>query len=238
MNRDSSDREETSFLPRVVLSERVKEFVIDAILRGEFKPGDRIIESSLARRLGVSQAPVREGLRDLVLQGFLQIEPYKGTTVRSFSRQELYEVYTVRAALESLAARLATLMLTEADVSNLKGILEEMIEAARKEDRDRTVQLNNYFHETILKISGNKMLRQLWQTLQFGHWTFVTTFLSHSTLEELSVRHEQLLDALMSRDPQRAMLAMQHHIEDLGESFNDLELEHKLPEAQKIDNSH
>ena len=81
------------------------------------------------------------------------------------------------------------------------------------------------------------MLRQLWQTLQFGHWTFVTTRLSHFTLEELAVRHEQLLEALMSRDPQMAMLAMQHHIEDLGKSFEDLELEHDLSETQKGDMS-
>ena len=61
----------------------------------------------MARRLGVSQAPVREAIRDLILLGFLEAEPYKGTSVRSFSPEELWEVYTVRAALESLAARRA-----------------------------------------------------------------------------------------------------------------------------------
>lgn len=233
MNKNSDSKEEKQFLPRVVLSERVKEFLIDAILRGEFKPGDRIVESSLARRLGVSQAPVREGLRDLVLQGFLQIEPYKGITVRSFSPKELYEVYTVRAALESLAARLATVRLTGADTSNLKRILDEMIDAARRRDRDRMVQLDNYFHETILQISGNKMLHQLWKTLQFGHWTIVTTRVSMFNLEELAIRHEKLLEALVSRDPQKAMDTMQHHIEDLGKPSEDLESEHDLSENNR-----
>jgi DNA-binding GntR family transcriptional regulator len=237
MNLNSRSRENNGFLPRVVLSERVKEFIIDAILRGEFKPGDRIVESSLARRLGVSQAPVREGLRDLVLQGFLQIEPFKGTTVRSFSPQELLEVYTVRAALESLAARLAAVRLTEADASALRRILDEMIDAAQREDRDRMVQLNNYFHETILQISGNKMLRQLWQTLQFGHWTIVTTHLSRFTLEELAVRHENLLEALMSKDPEKAQHAMQHHIEDLGKPSDNLKSEHDLSETHQEDTS-
>lgn len=216
MEQNSDRKKEDRFLPRVVFGERVKEFVIDAILRGEFKPGDRIVESSLARQLGVSQAPVREGLRALVLQGFLQIEPYKGMTVRAFSPQELNEIYTIRAALESLAARLAAVLFTKADASKLRIILDEMIDVARRQDRERMVQLDTEFHRTIVRMSGNKMLYQLWQTLQFGHWTIVTTLVSNLNLEQLAVRHEELLEALMSRDPQKAMQTMQHHIEDLG----------------------
>jgi DNA-binding GntR family transcriptional regulator len=97
----SNSKMETQHLPRIVLSERVKEYIVEAVLNGEMKPGDRIVESSLARHLGVSQAPVREAIRDLVLLGFLESEPYKGTSVRSFTAEELWETYTVRAALES-----------------------------------------------------------------------------------------------------------------------------------------
>ena len=142
--------------------------------------------------------------------------PYKGTTVRSFSPQELNEIYTVRAALESLAARLAAVLFTKADASKLRVILDEMIDAARRLDQKRMVQLDTEFHGTIVRISGNKMLHQLWQTLQFGHWTIVTTLVSNLNLEQLAIRHEELLEALMSRDPQKAMQTMQHHIEDLG----------------------
>jgi DNA-binding GntR family transcriptional regulator len=233
MEQNLDSKEKNRFLPRVVFSERVKEFVIDAILRGEFKPGDRIIESSLARRLGVSQAPVREGLRDLVLQGFLQIEPYKGTTVRSFSPEELNEIYTVRAALESLAARLAAVLFTEADASKLRIILDEMIDAARRRDQKRMVQLDTDFHGTIVRISGNKMLYQLWQTLQFGRWTIVTTLVSDLNLEQLALRHEELLEALMSRDPQKAMQTMQHHIEDLGKPSGVQNPDHHSEENHK-----
>ncbi|NJN92643.1 MAG: GntR family transcriptional regulator [Anaerolineales bacterium] len=84
-------------LPRLVLSEQIKDYIVEAILRADLKPGDRIVESALARQLGVSQAPVREAVRDLVLLGFLETEPFKGTSVRSFSPEELLEVYAVRA---------------------------------------------------------------------------------------------------------------------------------------------
>jgi DNA-binding GntR family transcriptional regulator len=214
-----------ALLPRVVLSDQVKEFIVDAIMSGEFKPGDRVVESSLARRLGVSQAPVREAIRDLVLMGFLETEPYKGTSVRSFSPEELWEVYTVRAALEALGARLASARLTEADVETLREILNEMIDAGRKHDLDRMTRLDNNFHETIMQVSDNKLLYQLWQTLRFGYWTIVTAKMSSFDLEYLAVRHETLLEALESRDPQIAMVAMQHHIEDLGKPPTNIEAE-------------
>lgn len=212
-------------LPRVVLSDQVKEFIVEAILGGELKPGDRIVESSLARRLGVSQAPVREAIRDLVLLGFLETEPYKGTSVRSFSPEELWEVYTVRAALESLAARLAATRLNEADVETLRTILDQMVDAGRKQDLDGMTRLDNDFHETILKIAGNRLLYQLWQALRFGYWTIVTAKISSFDLEYLAARHEELLNALKTRDPRKAMYAMRRHIEDLGKPPENLELE-------------
>jgi DNA-binding GntR family transcriptional regulator len=213
-------------LPRVVLGDQVKEFVIDAIMSGEFKPGDRVVASSLARRLGVSQAPVREAIRDLVLLGFLENEPFRGTSVRSFSPKELYEVYTVRASLEALAARLAAQRLSARDIETLRKTLDEMIHAAQDQNEAQMVRLDNQFHETIMQISDNELLYQLWQTLRFGYWTIVTTRISSYDLEELARRHETLLEALETRDPQKAAVAMQHHIEDLGKPPTNLGAAH------------
>jgi DNA-binding GntR family transcriptional regulator len=217
---------ENGALGRVVLGDQVKEYVIQAIMSGELQPGDRMVASSLARRLGVSQAPVREAIRDLVLLGFLENEAFKGTSVRSFKPKELYEVYTVRAALESLAARLAAARLTPDDVQALQDTLDQMIRAAQEQDEEGMVRLDNRFHETILQVSDNQLLHQLWQTLQFGYWTIVTARSSSYDLEELARRHEALLEALVSRDPQRAAAAMQHHIEDLGQPPEILDGDH------------
>lgn len=208
--------EEGNALPKAALSDRVREFIIKAIMGGEMKPGQRIIESALARQLGVSQAPVREAIRDLVLMGFLETEPYKGTFVRSFTTEELYEVYTVRAALESLAARLAAPRVTDEDLAALHKILNEMVEAGKAQDGPRMVRLDNVFHETIVRLSGNRLLYHLWQSLRFGYWTIVTTRVSEYNLEELAKRHEDLLKALQTHSPQKAMIAMRRHIEDLG----------------------
>jgi DNA-binding GntR family transcriptional regulator len=222
-NNNAEDRR----IPRVVLSDRVKEFIVEAVLSGELQPGDRIVESSLARQLGVSQAPVREAIRDLVLLGFLESEPYKGTSVRSFTPEELWETYTVRAALESLAARLAATNLTEEDAEALQIILDEMMEAAVRQDRDTLVQLDNKFHETILQISRNKTLHQLWKSLQFGTWSIVTYRKSSYDPEYLAARHGELLDALKEGDPEKAAHTMQHHIEDMGKPPEDMNQENE-----------
>ena len=207
-------------IQRVVLSEQVKDYIMDAIQTGELLPGDRVVESALARQLGVSQAPVRDAIRDLVMMGFLETEPHRGTSVRSFSPQEQYEVYVVRAALESLAARLAAPRLSSSDERKLQEILDEMIDASQVHDLERTTRLDNQFHETILDIAGNKLLHQLWQRLQFGYWTITTARMAYWDLEYLAARHRELLEALKTRQPERAAEAMRSHIEDLGQPLH------------------
>ena len=225
MNSNESqvdNNEQGRRIPRIVLSDRVKDHIVESVLSGELKPGDRIVESSLARDLGVSQAPVREAIRDLVLLGFLESQPYKGTSVRSFTPEELWETYTVRAALESLAARLATTHLTEDDAAGLRSVLDEMMDAASREDMDTLVALDNKFHERILKISRNKTLYQLWKSLQFGTWSIVTYRKMSYDPAYLAARHGELLEALQSGDPESAAHTMLHHIEDLGKPPEDL----------------
>jgi DNA-binding GntR family transcriptional regulator len=100
-----------------------------------------------------------------------------------------------------------------------------MMEAARQDDLDRLLHLDNHFHETILQISRNKTLYQLWKTLQYGTWSIVTYRRSSYEPTYLAARHRDLLEALQSGDPETAMHAMQHHIEDMGKPPEDMRLE-------------
>ena len=220
----STIQDDHNILSRKMLSEQIKDYIMDSILSGKYKEGDRIIESALASQLGVSQAPVREAIRELIALGFVENEPYKGTSVRTFTSQELHENYTVRAALEALGGREAASHITDEDLENLRAIKDEMLEAARQNDLNLMVQKNNLFHNTILEISGNKLLYRLYQMLQFAQWTIFTTRTSKLGLKVLAERHESLLEALATRDPDIVAEAMRQHIEDLGsplESMHD-----------------
>src|SRR4051812_44380912 len=106
----------------VVLSERralredVRDALVQAILRGEFEPGERIVETRVARQLGVSQGTVREALREIEQLGMIVSIPNRGVLVRSLTRADVLEMYEMRALLEGFAARRAAAMLTDADL--------------------------------------------------------------------------------------------------------------------------
>jgi DNA-binding GntR family transcriptional regulator len=206
---------------RVVLSEQIKEQLMEDIFHHKYKPGDKLVESSLARELNVSQTSIREALRSLIAMGFLESEPFKGITVRSLSRQDMWEVYTVRAALESLAATLAAERITDSEISELEKICEEMIEAGKEGDIPKRTRLNIKFHQAVIKASGNKLIMKLFENLQFGSWSIMTGNLTTMDPVEMASRHRKLIDALKSRDPERVGRAMREHIESVGKPIVD-----------------
>src|SRR5437016_12427626 len=114
---------------RVVLREQVKELILERILNETYRPGERLVETRIAAELGTSQAPVREALRDLELLRFVESAPFRGARVREVSKEELIEIYPVRAALEEVAAREAATRL-EGEVAALETEVAAMHAAA------------------------------------------------------------------------------------------------------------
>lgn len=202
-------------LDRTVLREQIREYLVDAILNGEFNAGDRIVETRVAQQLGVSQGAVREALRELEWMGFLESEPFSGTFVKDLSITDLLEIYPVRAALEALGAKLATPRLSDAQLEELERLIEEMLRASEAGDSRRMAAINYAFHQKIIEASGNSVLIRNWSMFQFSYWTTVSTARLYSDLVYLAQRHYAVLDALRSRDPEKASQAMHAHIMEL-----------------------
>ncbi len=207
--------EETSGLNRMVLSDQVKQHILDSIERGEYKPGERLVESQLARQLRTSQAPVREAIRDLVSAGFLEREPHRGAVVRMLTDEDLHEIYIVRAPLDALAAEQAAPHITDAHLQTLMEITEKMFAAARAQDFISAARLDGQFHMLIVDLAGNKLLRRIYDTLQLGQYILITMRRSSLSLESLVARHEPVIEALKTRDPALAREAMREHIAGL-----------------------
>jgi DNA-binding GntR family transcriptional regulator len=202
---------------RRVLREEIKEFLIDAIVHGELKPGERIVETQVAQQLGVSQGPVREALRDLELFGFVISAPFRGTQVREISSDDLADIYPIRAALEGIAARAAATRIDSSMLGRLETLLDQMREAAARGNRAAHIDADIAFHRTIIEASGNRVLRQFWDSMHLATTTFVTNAMARRSLAELGERHAPLLAALRAHDPQAAEEAMRRHIEEPGE---------------------
>jgi DNA-binding GntR family transcriptional regulator len=197
--------------------ERVKDVILQRIVSGEYPPGSRLVETRIAQELGVSQAPVREALRDLEQLGCIVHEPFRGCSVRAFSADELLEAFPVRAALEALAARLAAERIGEAELLRLAELLETMRAAARRGDAHGQSQANASFHATIVCASGNATLERQWQLLEPFSRTYVSVSQPGLNLLALSERHVPVLDALRARDPDAAADAMHRHLMDAAE---------------------
>jgi len=200
---------------KTVLSDQVKQYILDAIERGELQPGERLVESQLARQLRISQAPVREAIRDLVSSGFLEREPHKGAMVRLLTDKDMQEIYSVRAVLDALAAEQAAPKVTEEDLQALRNTVEKMLQMAKVGDYLAAARYDWQFHIQIVALSGNSLLRRIYDNLQLGQYILITMRRSSISLEQLAARHQAVIEALATRDPVIAKRAMLQDIVEL-----------------------
>jgi DNA-binding GntR family transcriptional regulator len=203
-------------IERRVLREDIRDELIDSILGGRLAPGDRIVETRVAQQFGVSQAPVREALRDLELFGFIVSSPFRGAIVRHITVEELVQIYPIRAVLEGLAARDAAARIDEAGLKRLERVLTTLRKAAARGDRRAAVDADFAFHLAIVEASGNGLLRQFWERMRLATTTFLTVSKARHSLDEIADRHTPVLEALRARDPAAAEAAMRRHIEEPG----------------------
>jgi DNA-binding GntR family transcriptional regulator len=199
------------------LRAQIKDVILQRIVSHEYPPGARLIETRIAQELGVSQAPVREALRDLEQLGCVVHEPFRGCSVRAFSVEELLEAFPVRAALEALAARLAAATITEDELLQLADLVETMRAAARRGDAHDQSQANAAFHATIVRAARNATLERQWSFLEPFSRTFLTVSQPGLDLLALSERHVPILDALRARDGDAAADAMHRHLMDAAD---------------------
>ena len=195
---------QSSPVTREVLSEGVKDRILTWILEGELEPGSRIVETRVARELGVSQAPVREALRDLAILGFVEMKPHKGARVRKPTREELTQAIEVRAELEALGGRLAAERRTEQCIADLEMLYAAMDEAADRGDAHDQALNNTRFHARIIAAAHNPTLERQWSMLEPFSRTYITASAPGIDLHWLSKRHEPLLAAIRDKDPELA----------------------------------
>lgn len=183
------------------------------ILNNNYRPGQRLSEETIAQELNVSRTPVREALKRLHAEGFVEIRPHRGAVVRDASCEELAELCAVREVLEGLAARLAARSISHIEVYSLERLLAEM-EAATAEGRlEDLVNLNFQFHETIWIASRNRYLaHQLRQLRQFVQRLHASTLTVPGRKEESYREHRALFEACAAGDPDAAERLAREHV--------------------------
>ncbi len=153
-----------NFINHQSLVDQIVQGLEKEILEGTLKPGERIIEAAICKRLGISRSPVREAFRILESEGFVAREPRKGISVARITPQEAEDIYLIRANLESMATYLAVKRQNPEVLKGLKKLHDQMNEVASEGNVRAYINLNLKFHDILISACENERLIQLIKT--------------------------------------------------------------------------
>ena len=196
------------------LKERVYYRVRDLVVSGAIPAGNQIDERLLAEQLQVSRTPLREAISTLAREGIIEYRPYKGSFVRTFTAEEVRNLFEVRKALEALAVRLAVTHLTNSGLDSLLGILDDVQAALDTNDLDLFNQADQRFHATIAQLSRNQTLVDQLDRLGL-QVQMVRTIANRDPglVERTMDERPKILAAIKTRNAQLAADLMERHIE-------------------------
>ena len=185
----------------------------EAIIMGELKPGERLMEVQLAEKMGVSRTPVREAIRKLELEGLVVMIPRRGAHVARLTEKDIMDVLEVRATLDGLATALATERINEDEIKELKHVQSQLENYVEKGNLQGVIKKDIEFHDVIYKASKNDKLVQIANNLREQVYRFRVIYLKDfGNNEEVIREHNEIWSAILSKDPNLARVSAQKHI--------------------------
>lgn len=197
------------------LREIIFDSLREAIIIGELKPGERLMEVHLAEKMGVSRTPVREAIRKLELEGFVRMIPRKGAHVAELTDKDIKDVLELRASLDRLAASLAARRITKSNLDNLNRIYNQLVNYIENGNLQGSIKKDIEFHEIIYCSSKNDKLIQILNNLREQVLRFRILYLKdYGRAENLITEHLDIYKALKQKNPVKAEKAAEIHIKN------------------------
>lgn len=196
------------------LGEIVFDYLKNAIIAGELKPGERLMEIAIAEQLGVSRTPVREAIRKLEKEQFIEMIPRKGAYVASTSIKDMLDVLEVRKLLEGFATELAAKRMTDEGLADLLRTHKLFLKALEDNNTEAMVTCDNDFHDKIFQASDNLKLIEITTSLSEQVQRYRLSYFNDlNNFEEIKEWHEKIYDAIEKKDEKRASAVAIEHIE-------------------------
>ena len=213
---------------------KVFEKIRTDILQGRYKKGDELVECTIGKELGVSRTPVREAIRQLELEGLVQLIPNKGAFVTGISVKDVMDMYQIRARLEGLCAAMAAEKITREQAEGMEEAIVLSDYHADRGNYDQVCQQDGRFHQLLYEASGSRILAH---TLTDFH-EYLQRVRMASVKYRMRVRpsnseHRQILDAIKNHEAQQAEQAAYQHIFNTIENLKNCDLETVLKEEMK-----
>ena len=215
------------------LVDHTSKYLEDMIIKGKLRPGQRIKEQEVSSQLGISRPPVREAFKILEAEGLIKREPRRGVLVSEVTKNDIWEIYTLKIALYTLAVTLAIDRISDNDIGKLEKIVAQMEVIAHDDsnpDIIRYEELNNLFHETTTILAGHGRLKKMVQSLnnQVKRVSY-RSFTKAGHLQSSCRYHRQILEAIKARDKALAERLTKEHI------VRGLEVHKELDEEQGLE---
>jgi phosphonate utilization transcriptional regulator len=218
------------------LTTLVQQEIERAILQGEYAPGSKLIEATLAQKMGVSRGPVREAFRMLEEAGLVRNEKNRGVFVRDIPIEEAVEIFDLRAAMEELVGRKLAKDITPAQLKEIRALVDSMEKAVKAQDAHNYHLLNLKFHDRLVEMAGNGKLTDIYRKLIKELSLFRRLNLADGWLLPISAgEHRQIIKAIASGEADAAGRALFDHVMDSKERTieNDLRRQSHAPERAK-----
>ena len=201
------------------LSDRILRIVEKAILNGSIKPGERLIETELAKNLGISKSPVREALKRLEGEGIVQLAPRKGYFVRDINRKNIEEFFEVMCILEPTSALLALNKKNETVCREIDEILVNMDRCLRKKDYEFYRMLNDQFHGLFYRLTENEWIIKISQMLRKQAYILRSLSLTKDRFMSSRKEHQAIADAYKKNDKRLLEKAVKNHLSMFKENI-------------------
>lgn len=205
----------------------IADWIRERIRKGRFVPGQRLVEIDIIRQIGASRSKVREALQRLEAEGLVQIEEFRGASVRSAGLDEVRHIYRARVALEGISAADFTRHASDEQKARLEALQGELERCVEERAPERFGRLNIEWHMLLVEGSGNTVLADLLQRLNVPiHRLLFESFYDETRLRAANADHRAILAAILANDPQSAERAMRKHVEDGFSTLSDIDSEY------------
>lgn len=214
------------------LSDRILNLIEKAILSGSIKPGERLIETELAKRLGISKSPVREALKRLEGEGIVQLLPRKGYFVRDIDRKSIEDFFDVMFILEPATAALAVKRKSKVVCNELDELLRKMERSLQKKDYESYRMLNDQFHYLFYNLSENEWMIKISQMLRKQAYMLRSLSLIKDRFTYSLEEHHAIADAFKKGDRRLLEKAVKNHVMRFKENILQSDLVREGPTSR------
>jgi len=197
--------------------DQVVDHVYQLLLEGQLSPGDQLKETLLAEQMGISRAPIREAMKELIINGLVDYRPQVGNFIPVFSPKQIIDSYATRGVLEGYAVMETSAQFSAEEIEKLGNLVDQMESYANKKNRKMVIEVGGEFHDLLISKNNNVQLLEYTDRLSLKlHILFFKYWVKLYSPAEIGRRHREVVESVKSRDSDSIEKVIRQHYLETG----------------------